>query len=532
MSTTVPIARPRMPTPLGLGLVLALALALRLFASPAATERNMDPDSAHLLNVARCFERGEGFSNPALWPAWMSPERLPMPETFKEPGDPFAIAMLMRASLSPFGAGVAVSLIGGLLAVLGTWALARNLGFGRGAALAAAFALAINPHAIQMSVRVMVDAPFAGLLTGALAAAAWRAGSTTRPLWLDVATGALLGAAFLVRGFTLVAIPAVLVALVRPPVPRLGTWMRSAVVMALAAAVVASPFVLRNLRLFGVPFYSDVGAFGQTPYADVLGIMTSLERPTASPFEFLLAHLPQVAQHLMESVYRFGRWTLPNEMAGGVWWMPLLVAGAWKLRRDSAAWPLWAYLGVVLPFVFAITWDARYFTAAGSCFAVLTGVGAAWLWPRFAARALAGHLRGRHVLIAAAMVAALAQAVVARTALVRFAPAEIAAARAEAAFLRAHLSPDEAVMVFTTSFYSWFADRPSHYVVVADDARFESRMQRYRVRYAILPTRELESLARRYPERRLPRALVPLRSDPETGVTVFRVEAAALPDAD
>ena len=79
----------------------------RLVVLPHSTELNMDADAPHFMNVARCFERGQGFSNPSAWPAWMKPERLPMPETFKEPAYPWAIAKLTPLTKSPFRADIA-----------------------------------------------------------------------------------------------------------------------------------------------------------------------------------------------------------------------------------------------------------------------------------------------------------------------------------------------------------------------------------------------------------------------------------------
>src|SRR5206468_8354184 len=123
------------PTGIALALVVAFALAARLTALTASSERNMDPDSAHLMNVARCFERGQGYSNPAAWPAWMKPARLPMPETFKEPGYPWAIARLAPLAGSEFRAGILLSMLFGLLLPLALYALARNLACEREIAL-------------------------------------------------------------------------------------------------------------------------------------------------------------------------------------------------------------------------------------------------------------------------------------------------------------------------------------------------------------------------------------------------------------
>ena len=95
------------------------------------------------------------------------------------------------------------------------------------------------------------------------------------------------------------------------------------------------------------------------------------------------------------------------------------------------------------------------------------------------------------------------------------------------AFLAAHLARDEAVMVVTTSFYSWFADRNSVHLVIADDAGFAATVRRFKVRYAALPSSRLVEFAARYPGGHLPAMLVLDHVDPQRDVTVFRVEDAA-----
>src|SRR5262249_39704671 len=115
--TPPPPVPPRPPLPLaGLLGITAVAIVTRLAVLPRATEGTMDPDAAHVMNVARCFARGQGFSNPAAWPAWMQPAQLPMPETFKEPGYAFLIFLLGRTGLPMFQAGQLISLLAGVLA--------------------------------------------------------------------------------------------------------------------------------------------------------------------------------------------------------------------------------------------------------------------------------------------------------------------------------------------------------------------------------------------------------------------------------
>jgi len=438
------------PTWIALSLVLALALGARLLALPGSTEGNMDPDSAHLLNIARCFERGQGFSNPAAWPAWMKPESLPMPETFKEPGYPYAIARLTPLAGGAFRAGLLLSMLAGLVLPVALYALARNLRFERRVALLAALLVGANPLAIAMSVRVMVDSIFPALLTLAFAAAAWRPGdpSRPRPVYWDAVTGALVGAAFLVRAQTLAALPALAVLLCfRGPLAR---GLRAFSVVLGVAILAASPLLLRNLRLFGTPLYSDVTAYGIWPYVDTIAFSHGLDRPPA-PLAFALHHLPQVLRHMTQSAVRFAAYALPGDIAGNPAWVLPLVAGlALSLRRDLAF--AWIYLGTTMVLVFAVLWDSRYFASTVPLWSLFTAVGAAWIARALGALPLAARLRGRHLLAGALVILLAVQTEAARRAVEGLKPGEIGAARALAHELRRRLQPDESVMVVTTSF--------------------------------------------------------------------------------
>jgi hypothetical protein len=510
-----------------LALVLAVALATRLLALPGSTEGNMDPDSAHLLNVARCFERGQGFSNPGGWPAWMKPAKLPMPETFKEPGYPFAIARLTRLAGGAFRAGVLISLLAGLTLPFSLYWLARNLRLERGVAALAALSVAANPLSIAMSVRVMVDALFPALLTLAFALAAWRAraGGERLTLLVDAAAGVALGLAFMVRAQTLMALPAF--ALLMLP-GRSRARSLGGLALALGAAVLtASPFLLRNLRLFGVPFYSDVSAYGIWPYVDHLTFSHGLDRPPA-PIGFALHHVPQVLRHMAESAVRFAIREVPDSLTGNpVWVLPLVAGLALSIPRWRTFAFAWVYLVATAIFVFALHWDSRYFTSTVPLWSLFTALGGVWVARALGPLPLAGRLSGRHLLAGALVVLVGVQAEAARRQVVRVTQAELDAARSEAPMLRARLAPDEAVMVVSTSYYSWFTDRPTVHFVIADEARFMETVRRLRVRMAALPTSRLAEFAERYPDHRLPRALVFDHADPARDVTVFTVRERA-----
>ena len=508
-------------------LLLAVTLGARLAVLPGSREANMDPDAAHFLNIAHCFAAGQGFSNPAAWPAWIRPARLPMPETFKEPAYPYAISKLAPLVGDPFRAGQLISLLAGLLLPFFVYGLGRTLDADPRVGLVAGFAAAGSPLLLAQSVRVMVDSLFAAVVCLLFWAATARGSESARarPLLLDLAVGALLGLTFLLRAQTLLILPAlgVLYLLRRP----LGTSLVRLAFALAAALLVASPLLLRNLRLFGTPLHSDVAAYGIWPYVDHLAFSHGLDRPPA-PLAFVLHHVPQVFHHMALSLVRFALHSLPEDILGNALWMPLLAAGA---LACLARWRRWlfayVYLGLTITFVMAVHWDARYFASTVALFGLFAAAGAAWLARAVASTPLAGRLTGGHLLAAALAVSLTVQTVAARREAAGGASIELAAARAEGPRLARHLAADEAVMAVTTSYWSWTTGRPSVHLVIADQGRFLETVRRLHVRYAALPTSRLAEFAARYPGGRLPSVLVPDHADPALDLTVFAVDDPA-----
>jgi Dolichyl-phosphate-mannose-protein mannosyltransferase len=505
-----------------MALISGLALIARLISLPVSTERNMPPDAAHFLNIARCFKNGEGFSNPSAWPAWMKPDRLPMPETFKEPGYPFLIAGLWRARLDPFRAGQALSLIAGLLLPIVVYKLARRLDSDPGAALWAALLAAASPLLIAKSVSVLVESLFALAIASMFLAALWRPDEETRerPLAADLLTGALFGAAWLLRAQTLIALPpALLLLTARRSRSRASLGV---VVAAIAALIVLSPFIARNLRLFGVPFYSDVTVFGIWPYVDHMTFSHGLERPPA-PIPFALAHVREVLAHMIWSLHHFTLGTLPREVLGNPLWLLAFAGGLWVTFARWRAWLFaYVYLGTTVFFISGVHWDSYYFTSTVACWCVISGAGIAAALRAAGDRPLWHRMKLRH---AGFVLAALCFALEARSARLGLdnVPPQIEAARHEAAWLRARLAPDEALMVDYTSYYAWFTQRHAVHLVVGDTAAFRATVTRLNVRWAALPTSNLAAYAAYYPGGRLPALLTFDHADSSRDVTVFRV---------
>lgn len=511
-------------------LVLMVALATRLPALAASHEGNMSPDAAHFLNIARCVARGQGFANPAAWPAWLQPERLPAPETFKDPGLPYAIALLTPLVGDPFRAGQLVSLAAGLLLPFAVYALGLRVARDRAVAWLAAMIAAASPVLVAQSARVMAESLFTLLVTLAFVAAAPRAGdppvpgaAAPRRARADLAAGALLGLAFLVRGQALIAVPALL-ALAATATPR-GTALARGARMLVAMTVVASPLLLRNLLRFGAPLHSDAATFAVWPFVDPLDFSHGLTRPPA-PLPFALEHPGQLLAHTAAGLARFLRSALLRDLVGHPLWAPALAVGGVLAALRPRAWAFAAlYLVPLAVLMSAVSWNTRYFASAAPLACLLTALGAMGLVRRAPVPHASAPARA---MAAAALLALLALAAVRAWREVRgYAPPELAAAAAESPRLAARLRPDEALMAVTTSYWSWFADRPSVHLVIADEPAFLAVLRRHRVRWAALPTSRLAEFAARYPEGRLPAALVVDHADPARDVTVFAVRDTA-----
>jgi len=500
-----------------------ISLAARLWALGGTSPDRLRPDEAHFLNVARCFARGQGFSNVEAWPAWLAPARLPTPETFKEPGYPFLVAALTPGDGDLHRTAIWVALLAGALVPLVLWALARRVDPDPRVAWLAGLLAAASPLLVTMSVSTLVETCFALVVT-TMFLAAWPAESgRPRPWWRDLAVGALFGLAYLLRAQVTLALPAVLLLLVlgrsrRATLPGLA-------LAAVAALAVVSPLVVRNLRLFGVPFFSNVTAYGLWPYVDQIQFSHGLERPPAA-LPFALHHVPQIARHWLASLVRFARFNLPEDVLGNpIWTIPFAAGVAFAIARWRTLGFAVLYMAVTLGFIFAVHWASYYFTSLTPSMCLLTAVGAMWVWRALSDRPVAGPLRGAHLLLGALAVTLALQVHAARREARSVGSLELEAARHEAPFLRAHLGSDESMMVLITSYWAWFSDRPAVHLVIADDARLAEVFRRLRVRYAALPTSRLPELAAHYPGGRLPAAFVPDHEVPELDLSVFRIVA-------
>jgi predicted membrane channel-forming protein YqfA (hemolysin III family) len=331
----------------------------------------------------------------------------------------------------------------------------------------------------------------------------------------------MLGAAFLLRGGALILVlPLAVLAFTGS---RPGRALIGLAVQLAAAAVVASPFILRNLRLFHTWYYSDVGAYGIWPYVDHLTFNAGLERPPA-PIAFALTHAREVLRHWLSSAANFTLHTFHEEILGHQWVLPTVAGMLLALRRRREYLFAYVYLAAATTFIFAVNWDSRYFVTLTGLWCVFAATGAVWMWRRLGSERAFGRFDMRPVLAGLLVLAMLTQLNVARQWVRRFQPPESAAAIALAPEIRRRLAPEESAMVMTTSFYAWFADRPTVHLVIADSVGFHETLRRLKVRMAVLPTDRLAEFAAHYEGGRLPTELIFERNEPKLGVTVFRVD--------
>lgn len=187
-----------------LWLILAAALGLRL-AAGAWWQGRLPPgerfgfgDSDSYWSLGRAIAEGK-------------PYQYGDARIFRTPGYPLVLAPLfwLGGSDPPPAWAFIESALLGTAAVGGVYWLTRTL-FDRRAALIAAAIAAVYPGAISQGALVLSEAPFMPLVLAefALWSMAWRSESTSRAIWLSLATGLSAGLATLMRPSWLLFTPA------------------------------------------------------------------------------------------------------------------------------------------------------------------------------------------------------------------------------------------------------------------------------------------------------------------------------------
>jgi len=183
---------------------------------------------------------------------------------FRAPGYPALLApiFVVLGDDPPVMVARVQAVLFGTLAVFGVWLLARRL-FGERAATLAAFMVAVYPGLIALSVPILTEAPFCGLLPFQLWlwVLAWEAPTWRRCLLLALVVGLLGAAITLVRPSWLLFMPFAIVSGTVFGRPKGRHVLIGAGIM-VGLVVGMMPWWIRNARVTGhfVPTTLQVGA--------------------------------------------------------------------------------------------------------------------------------------------------------------------------------------------------------------------------------------------------------------------------------
>lgn len=369
MSAPRPVAGtplPDAPPAWVLLLVFALALGLRLWWAPLFTFEGSDCDGAGYWNVARHIADGQGWLSNSYRFLYLPPPVLPQPDVHWSPLYPLLMAGAFKlAGVSMASARLPMLLCGAGLAValaLCTARLTRSAAAGTLAGLLAA----VHPTLVTWSLRLETEVGTMLLVTLTLWALARL--STRRDALL---AGALLGLAWLMKyqsGLLLVAtVAGLLLRRDEYELPRAAGDLAPGAAAAnryrggapgdpgtlrplspgpaflwilVAFCVVISPWLIRNLRHFGNPFFSAVAPMVLSGYREFGSEREFITRTTAPPatLAFLLQHLPEVVGRSLFGV-RYLLTGLLREHLGSPWLAPLLLVGLVSALRQ--VWRRW-----------------------------------------------------------------------------------------------------------------------------------------------------------------------------------------------
>jgi len=329
-------------------LVCALLLAgLRVSLLPlhADLSNAFSHDSAYIAIVARNLLEGKGWVDDASWLVFLHPARLPMPYRNANPLYPLLTACAARIChipVAPAGLLVAALASGGLL--LAAYYLVLYFLKRPWTALAVATAVAVFPPLWEDALRMLPDSLHLALLVAGVAFFV----RAERPV-CATAAGALLGAAWLTRSTAALAAPALLVYAfamwgARKALRRLG-------LVAAAALVAASPWLVYSARVWGSPFGSDSSYsvfqdFYAQPYHGSSDRFWHSPTPPPSPAELLRRQPAAVAVHILTGIPKVLRTWLragwETEYAPRLVFLILLLATAAVFRRHFRQPPLFA----------------------------------------------------------------------------------------------------------------------------------------------------------------------------------------------
>jgi len=331
-------------------------------------------DEGSFINLAANLAGGRGFTTSVVWHWFGVNESFPVHEDARSPLVPLVYAGLFLVTGVSFRVAQLVNVLAGCATVFLVYLLGRRL-HGAAAGLLGAFMLAVCwPH-IRYSAFVYAEAMFAFLVMIALLLLE-RLKDTRRPRQAGLVFGALLGLAFLCRANGIFLLPAALVI----------AWFvrRDTVVWIVTAfAALASPWMIRNVIVFGKPLY---GYYSYFFWVDNVSEMWHRIRDTVpSAHEFFQKHgliagtigrLGAGTRDVLKELWEFEAINLPLAKMAFPFGIYFVVSG-WHRRI------IWAFLGLffllsLLPTIWlaAVVWICRYFLVFYPPYFIACAVGA------------------------------------------------------------------------------------------------------------------------------------------------------------
>ncbi|MFN8542912.1 MAG: hypothetical protein U0807_01665 [Candidatus Binatia bacterium] len=356
---------------------VAVVLAAMLRLGLAWRSETISVDGVQYLTAAQQFGQG-------AWAKGLG--------SFYPPGYPLAVAATYPLVGEWERAGLAVSVVAGVLALWPLAALTRMAGLEGPALVAALMAGALAPFPARYAASVRSEALYGLLLLAAVwAAAATRVGGRARHA---VAAGMAAGLAYLVRPEGLFLVVPLAVGLGRP---------RRAVLLVATTALVALPYVLYLRHDTGRWLVSrkaaNVLSLGIQQAVGEGGVVSQRASDATSLGDVLASRRDVLARKLARDGVRTF-----VAFADCLHWVPvpfvlLGIAGAWRARR-----PLEPLLHAVVWFYvafFALVYvDRRFYTGIVPLALLWGGAGFAAVWSRLARRGRVWPVLGTAAIVA------------------------------------------------------------------------------------------------------------------------------------
>lgn len=488
---------------LGLGVVLVyVVVRLVLLPGDADSTHMFGHDASYLAIVARNLVNGRGFVNDAHWLLFVHSDGIPVPYHNANPLFPLLVAgVAWITGNSVAFSGFLVTILASALLMVGIVFLCRRYVENVWLCILAGLAVVLFPPIFEPTSRYLTDGLYVAFFIAFLVMLV-RVDRESRGL--AYVSGIILGLGWLTRSATILIVPAAVAFLAM----RLG-WRRGMsqlIRLATGGIGVATPWFIRNWRVWGNPFRSDAPHYlFQDIYAQQVG--GSLERfwhsigAPVGPVQLITQEPGVVLSHWLKgipavTVHLFDSWA-----TGSVWIGVLLGVSVilLLLRRHDDLWQEIAAIGIyclTLIVVFAFRYDSvhsRYYITATVLFAILAAAGS---WAVLSGLSRAFKRRSAS-LVGGTALGLLWFVYVPRSAVIRWQQLaepsdEIVQIRRSASIVNSRYAKGGPVVVGNKPYYYTYETcAPAIAFPNVDDSRLVNFMEKYGADYILLTDSEL-----------------------------------------